>query len=282
MKKYIISALAALLSATAANAGCLDTIKERGVLNAGTGVMGLKPYVWKDEKAGTYAGIEGELLAEVAKRIGVAKSEFVVTDWSALIPGLQSDRWDLILSSMFVTQERIQGANIHFSNPYFRLFNVVVVLKDGPIKTVEDLKGKKVASVLGTLDSANAHKLKDEGKVAEVLDFNGYGEPFQALRSGQVSAVVLDHASFQSQADDLGDVATVGNPMDYNPKADWKDAEAKAPYIFGTLAMGIRPECSDLEQAVNQALADMEKDGTRKAILSKYHMWNDGQAVLIK
>ena len=114
------------------------------------------------------------------------------------------------------------------------------------------------------------------------MDFNGYGEPFQALRSGQASAVVLDHASFQSQADDLGDVATVGNPMDYNPKADWKDAEAKAPYIFGTMAMGIRPECSDLEQAVNQALADMEKDGTRKAILSKYHMWNDGQAVLMK
>nr|WP_309402194.1 ABC transporter substrate-binding protein [Aminobacter niigataensis]WMD00134.1 ABC transporter substrate-binding protein [Aminobacter niigataensis] len=274
--------LMAVTSACWAQDQCLDAVKERGVLVSANGVLGLKPYVWKNEATGQYEGFEAEILAEIANRIGVDKWDYAVTEWSTMIPGMKAGRWDIIISSMFANQERIQGADIAFTNPYFRLYNVVTVLKDSPIQTIDDLKGKTVASVLGTMDSANAHVMKDKGQVAEVLDFNGFGEPFQALRSGQAAAVVLDHGSYHAQQEELGDIRTVGEPMDYHPKPEWADAEAKASYILGSLAIGVRKECSDLTGAINQALADMEADGTRKKILEKYDIWSEQQTVLTK
>ena len=65
-------------------------------------------------------------------------------------------------------------------------------------------------------------------------------------------------------------------------KKEWAEAEKKADYKLGALAVGVRKECDDLRQAINQALAEMEKDGTRKAILTKYQIWNDQQANMKK
>lgn len=278
-------AVVSLLAVTAhasAESKCLEEIKDRGVLVSANGVLGLRPYVWKNEVTGQYEGFEADILAEIAKRLGIAKWDYAITDWSTMIPGLKAKRWDIIISSMFANQERIQGGGITFTNPYFRLYNVVIVLKDSPIQSIEDLKGKTVASVLGTMDSANAHAMKDEGKVAEVLDFNGFGEPFQALRSGQAAAVVLDHGSFHAQQEELGDIRVIGEPMDYHAKPEWQEAEAKAPYILGSLAIGTRAECSDLTAAINTALSAMDADGTRKRILEKYGIWSQQQTVLMK
>lgn len=281
MKAYLISAAISVFTAVGANATCLDTVKDRGVLTAGTGVMGLKPYVWMGGASEKYSGLEADILSAVAKRVGIAKSSFVVSDWTSLIPGLKAERWDVVLSTMFVTQERIQGAQIDFTDPYFKLYKVIVVTKDSPVNTLEDLKGKPVASVLGTYDSISAHELEKAGKVSQVLDFNGFGEPFQALRSGQVAAVVLDHASFRLQEKELGDLRVIGQE-EYKPKEEWAAAEAKAPYVFGSMAMGVRSECSDLKVAINSALAEMDADGTRKRILESYGLWDSGQAVLKK
>ena len=261
---------------------CLPAIKERGVLVSANGLMGLKPFAWKNEQTGQYEGFEPELLAEIAKRIGVPKWDYAITDWTTMIPGLKAGRWDIILSGMSVTQERIQGGGINYSNPYFMLYDTVIVLNDSPYKTVEDLKGKTVASTLGTMDSINAHKLKDDGAVAEVMDFNTFGEPFQALRNGQVAAVVLDQATYQAQAEEMSDVRVIGHPLPYIAKAEWADAEKTASYILGGTAVGVRKECTDLVDAINKALADMDADGTRKAILQKYGAWDDNQAVLMK
>lgn len=275
--------LAVALPQTRASAEeCLPAIKERGVLVSANGLMGLRPFAWKNEQTGQYEGFEADLMAELAKRLGIPKWDYAITDWTTMIPGLKAGRWDIILSGMSVTQERIQGGGINYSTPYFKLYDTVIVLNDSPYKTVADLKDKTIASTLGTMDSINAHKLKDDGKVAEVMDFNTFGEPFQALRNGQVAAVVLDQATFQAQAEEMKDVRVIGDPLPYIPKAEWADAEKSAPYILGGTGIGVRKECTDLLDALNKALADMDADGTRKAILEKYGAWDDNQAVMMK
>lgn len=261
---------------------CLPAIKERGVLVSANGLMGLRPFAWKNEQTGQYEGFEADLMAELAKRLGIPKWDYAITDWTTMIPGLKAGRWDIILSGMSVTQERIQGGGINYSTPYFMLYDTVIVLKDSPYQTMEDIKDKTVASTLGTMDSINAHKLKDDGKVAEVMDFNTFGEPFQALRNGQVAAVVLDQATFQAQEEEMSDVRVIGDPLPYIPNAEWAEAEKTAPYILGGTGVGVRKECTDLLDAINQALADMGADGTRKAILEKYGAWDDNQAVMMK
>lgn len=277
--------LVAATLAASASAGyadqCMDNIMQKGVLLSGNGLMGTKPFIWKNED-GTYGGFEWDIFQEIGKRMGVPKVDYEITEWSTLIPGLTSDRWDIILSAMSATQERVQGAGIEFSSPYFLLIDSVIVKDDSPIKTMDDLKGKILGTTLGTKDSLNAHMLVDEGKAGSVLDFNTFGEPFVALQNGQVDAVILDQGTFAGQQEELGNMRIVGEPIYYHAKPEWEEAEAMAPYILGSTAIAVKRECPDLLAAINTALASMEADGTRKAILEKYGMWADYQAKLTK
>lgn len=276
-----LAGIALMGSLISAKAGCLDDIRKAGVITSGNGIMGTKPSVWQLPD-GSYTGYEWDMFKELGKRIGVPKQEYVVTEWTSLIPGLKAKRWDIIFSGMAVTQEREQGAGISYSMPYFMLYDYVIVPKASEIQSLADLKGKTIASTLGTMDSINAHMLQDEGKVANVMDFNTFGEPFAALRNGQVDAVVLDQGTLYGQQETMHDLRSIGEPIYYHPKPQWADAEKAAPYILGGTAIGVRKECPDLLKAINDALASMDADGTRKAILTKYGVWADYQAKLMK
>lgn len=260
---------------------CLEDVKAAGVLRSGNGLMGTKPFIWQNED-GTYGGFEAELFKEIGKRIGVPKTEYVITEWTTLIPGLKSKRWDIILSAMSATQERVQSAGISFTDPYFMSFNYVIVKTDSPIKSMGDLKGKKLATVLGTDDSLNAHRLAEAGVVGEVMDFNGFGEPFMALQNNQADAVLLDQGTLIGQEETMKNLRVVGEPIPYQPRPEWAAAEAKAPYIYGTQAIAVRNDCTDLRNAINGALESMKVDGTHKAILKKYGVWDSMQAKLTK
>ncbi|MDF2810956.1 MAG: hypothetical protein K0S56_1987 [Microvirga sp.] len=279
--KVALAALILTSAVSGARATCLDDIKKAGVITAGNGLLGTKPFVWKNED-GTYAGFEWEILQEVGKRIGVPKQDYVITEWTSLIPGLKVGRWDIILSGMAATQERIQGAGITFSKPYFLLYDYVIVPKNSSIKTLDDLKGKTLASTLGTMDSVNAHALVEQGKAGKVQDFNDFGAPFVALRNGQVDAVVMDQATLQAQIEALGDLTTLGEPLFYRSKPEWAEAEKKADYILGGTSIGVRKECPELLAAVNDTLTAMDADGTRKKILEKYGAWAEYQAKTTK
>lgn len=281
--KATIAAVAAtvfLSWAGQAQAQCVEEIQEAGTLRIGVGLMGLKPFVWQ-EPDGSYAGFEKEIADYIAAKLGVPY-EYVVTEWTTLIPGLKSDRWDIILSGMTKTQERIQGGGIDFSDPYFLLYDRVIVLEDSPIQSMEDLKGKTLASTLGTMDSLNAHALVDNGLAERVMDFNTFGEPFLALRNNQVDAVILDETTYIAQLEEMPDLRVVGDPLPYIPKADWAEQEEGQDYRLGGLGIGIRLECTDLRAAIDQALADMSADGTREAILRKYNVWSEDQVNLKK
>lgn len=283
--KMIAVALTMALSTTivsTANADqCLDNIKQKGVLLSGNGLMGTKPFIWKNED-GSYGGFEWEIFRELGKRLGVPKVDYEITEWSTLIPGLKADRWDIILSAMSATQERVQSAGIDFSRPYFLLIDQIIVMKGSSIKSMDDLKGKTLGSTLGTKDSLNAHMMVEKGIAGNVLDFNSFGEPFVALQNGQVDAVILDQGTFAGQQEKLGNMEIVGDPIYYQAKPEWAEAEAKAPYILGSTAIGVKRECPDLLAAINTALESMETDGSRKAILEKYGMWADYQTKLTK
>jgi len=270
------------MSAAPASAECLETIRQKGVLLSANGLMGTKPYAWKNDQTGKYEGYEPAILGELVKRLGIAKWDYAVTEWTTMIPGLKAGRWDIILSGMSVTQERIQGAGIIYSDPYYLLYDHVIVAEDSPIKTMDDLKGKSLAVPLGTLDANNAHMLVDSGKAGKVIEFNTFNEPFVAMANKQADAVVLDQATFYGMQADKGGLRIVGPPLPYSPKPDWVAAEAKAPYKFGGTAVGMRKECTDLQAAVNKALGDMDKDGTRKKILVAYGAWSDEQISLMK
>lgn len=274
-------ALCLMNSTMMAQAECLPAVKSAGVLKVGVGIMGLKPWIWQDEK-GDYTGLEKEILDAVTKEIGVPKYEYVITEWTTLIPGLKAERWDVVMSAMSKTQQRMQEGGVIFSDPYFMYNDRLIVLKDSEYQQPADLKDQKVASVMGSMDSIVAHSLADKGEVGEVLDFNNFGEPFQALRNGQVQAVVLDQATLLGQMSENSDLRVIGDPLFYVPGEEWEEAESKADYRLGAVGVAMRPECTDLQAAIDQALDKLDKQGLRKGILQRYGLWDDTQVKLLK
>ena len=280
--KSCLCACALLLSlSTSGRSACLDEIRQRGTLTAGTGLMGVKPSIWQDQ-SGSYHGFDWEFMQEIAKRIGIPKIAFVTTEWTSLIPGLQAKRWDIILSDLEVTQERVVKAHIDFSRPYLLLYDYVIVLKDSPIHAVSDLKGKTLGSTLGTNDSLTAHQMVGDGMAATVKDFNTFGDPFVALKNGQIDAVILDQVTYTGQRTLMSNLRTVGGPIARRPKPEWANAEAAQSYRLGSEAVAIRQECKDLLAAVNTALTGMDADGTRQTILTQYGVWEPEQVKLTK
>jgi ABC-type amino acid transport substrate-binding protein len=278
---YLAAALAAVLVSAFARGSCLDDIRQRGVITAGSGLIGTKPSIWQDEN-GIYHGFDYDLLHEVANRLHIPKIEFITTEWTSLIPGLKAKRWDVIFSDMEITQERVQKAHVDFSSPYFLLYDYVIVLRDSPLKTLADLKGKTLGSTLGSNDSLTAHQMVEEGMAATVKDFNTFGDPFVALRNGQVDAVILDQGTLLGQRGIMTNLRTVGGPLFRRAKPDWVQVEAAASYRLGSEGVVTRPECKDLQAGINTAFAAMEADGTRQAILTKYGVWEPEQVKLTK
>jgi cystine transport system substrate-binding protein len=265
------------ISHTAVHADTLNTIQHAKKIRVGVGFMGTKPFVWQDDK-GQYHGFENEMLQALIKKLGVDNYEYVVTDWSTLIPGLKSGRWDIIMTGMVETEERIQGGGISMSRPYFFVYDRIIVPEDSPIKSENDLKDKVLGAMLGTTDSLVAHTFVDSGKAADVKDFNTFTEPFLALRNKQVDAVIFDQVTFSGQRTQMPDLTEVGAPLPYIPAPAWAARQAKANYKLGGVGIGVRLDDPRLLNAVNQALDQMDADGERQAILTKYHIWDGFQS----
>lgn len=276
-RRLVLAALASAVAlglAMPVHADTLDDIRKSGVLTIGTGVMGSKPWIWKNDD-GSYAGVEHEMLQYIAKKLGVAKVDYVPVEWETLIPGLKSKRFDMIFSSMTVTEDRRQGAGIEFSRPYYFESDRLVVKGDAAFTKPEDLAGKTIGVPIGTVEEIQAKQLIEKGIGKESKAFNDIAGVFLALNSGQVDAVVMDNTSLAGQMAVTPNLKTIGGVYNLVVDAKWQDAQAKAPYKFGGDGAGLRKEDAALLAAVNDALDAMDADGTRPAILKKYKVWDE-------
>jgi len=84
-----------------------------------------QPYNFLDPKTGQMAGIDSEMLAYVLKKLGIPNSKMVQADFSGLVPGLISSRFDTIADAMYITPKRLQV--IAFSDGLYRYGEVLVV-----------------------------------------------------------------------------------------------------------------------------------------------------------
>ena len=117
--------------------------------------------------------------------------EIVVKDMSfdGLLPALQTNKVDVVVAGMTATEERKRKAVVTFSQPYYSA-NQVIILAEGnnDIKDFADLKGKKVAVMLGFTGDVVVSEMED----VKVERFNAAYAGIMALQNGKVDAVVLD------------------------------------------------------------------------------------------
>ncbi|HVZ01651.1 MAG TPA: transporter substrate-binding domain-containing protein [Dongiaceae bacterium] len=267
------AALAAGALPRLALADTLDDIKQAGTIKIGVGVMGTKPWVYQNAD-GSYAGMEYEMLQYILPKLGISKFEYVTTEWDSLIPGLKAKRWDIIFSGMTVTEERRQGAGIEFTRPYYFESDRIAVKEDSPYQKPEDLKGKILATTVGTVEEIQAKSLVAKGMGGEVKSFDDFAAPFLALQNGQVDAVIVDNTTYGEQKVVTPNIRTIGEPMSLSASPEWQAKQDAAGYKYGGDGIGVRKEDTALLAALNKALDDMDADGVRQKIMEKYGVWD--------
>ncbi len=108
--------------------------------------MAYAPFEYIND-AGEPEGFDCDLIRAIAAEMGFAV-ELVNTNWDGIIPSLLAATSDMIISAMTITEERQQS--VTFSNPYFEATQYIAVKQDSPIKSLDDLQGKKVGVQNGT------------------------------------------------------------------------------------------------------------------------------------
>ncbi|MTV48857.1 transporter substrate-binding domain-containing protein [Heliobacillus mobilis] len=168
----------------------LQTIKNRGYLIAGVKndvpLFGqLKPGAQEAE------GFEVDVMKELAKKIfgDASKVKLEKVESKTRIPMLQNGQIDIVAGTTTITEERKK--QVDFSDVYFLAGQSLLVKKGSPVKSINDLKGKKVSTAQG---STSAKNIREKAPGAEVLEFPTYTEAFLAVKQGRADAMTTDNS----------------------------------------------------------------------------------------
>jgi polar amino acid transport system substrate-binding protein len=242
--KSLLAIVAGLVIGTAVQARTLDQIKADGKIIVAT--EGAYP-PFNYYQADKLSGFEIDLAEAIAKKMGV-KIEWKALAFDSLLVGLGQDRWDLVMASFGITDERAKA--VTFTAPQY-CSGGVIVSKDPAISNAKSLAGKVVAVQIGTTYFENLKKVPG---VKDVKTFPENSDAQSALMAGRVDAWVTDRFSVKAA-------------LEANPKAGMRQGD----YLFvEKIAGAVKKGNTQLADAVNKAVVDLMADGTYKALSDKY------------
>jgi polar amino acid transport system substrate-binding protein len=248
-KKIVCVGLAALLLAGGAFAGGKTeapkglTIKE-GVLTVGMEI-GYPPMEYFDVDGKTPIGFDIQMAKALADKLGL-KVVFIDTAWDGIFAGVDTGKYDCIISSVTVTNERLQACSL--TRPYIGNAQSLVLLKTSTItaKSPEELAGLNVAYQAETTTDIYMTKLADAGMKFTAREYDKILNCFDDLKYGRVDAVVCDSlVAFDYVA-----------PADSPFRIVWQGA---ADETFGIC---LKKGNTALTEALERALIELFNDGT--------------------
>ncbi|MEA3471137.1 MAG: basic amino acid ABC transporter substrate-binding protein [Thermodesulfobacteriota bacterium] len=130
-------------------------------------------------------GFDIDFLNAVAEEAGF-KVKYQNTAWDGIFAGIASGKYDAIISSVTITEERKKTMN--FSTPYINAGQVLIVPKTSNAVLISDLKGKKIGAQIGTTGGMEVKKA--EG--VELKSYDEIGLAFEDMAVGRISGVVCD------------------------------------------------------------------------------------------
>jgi polar amino acid transport system substrate-binding protein len=144
------------------------------------------PMEYVDEKTKEIVGFDIDLMAEIAKEGGFTY-EFKNTAWDGIFAGLAAGKYDAVMSSVTITDERKKSMD--FSDPYINAGQILVVQKATKgVSTLDDLVGMTVGAQIGTTGSFEVEKIEGVG----LKTYDEIGLAFEDLVNGRIDAVCAD------------------------------------------------------------------------------------------
>jgi polar amino acid transport system substrate-binding protein len=242
-------------------------IQDKGYINVGSDIAYAPVEFMQSGKA---VGIDPDLAAAMSKQLGV-EFTFQGGTFDGLVTGMNSGRYDLIMSAMTDTKNREQGlddkgkkvgSGADFVN-YFKAGSTILVQKGNPkhIRSLKDLCGTTIALQRGTAneDLAKAQSKKCD-KPIKILDFKKDTDALVQVKQGRAVADLNDFpvAAYNAK--------TSGGGQDFEVVGDQIDA---APY-----GIAISKNNTKLRDAVQAAMNAIMKNGDYAKVMKKWQVTN--------
>lgn len=210
-----------------------------------------------DDGSGKIVGFDIDFMDYLAKDLGIP-TKIVASEFTAIKSGqaMKSKKCDIAAAAMTINAERIQS--IEFSNAYYDASQALMVLSSSSVKSLADLKGKKVGAQTGTTGLAYAQKYADQYGYT-VQEYQQISNEEQGLQSGQIQAAIHDQPALNDYSkQQAGKVKIVAN---FNTGEQYGFGAAKGNTALAAVA--------------NYVIAQSFKDGTYR---TSYEKWIGGTA----
>ncbi|MBS7537426.1 ABC transporter substrate-binding protein [Ancylobacter lacus] len=246
LKSLVLTAAALMLGVGVAQA---DIKKVR------IGTEGAYPPFNSVDSTGQLVGFDIDIAKAMCEKMKV-ECTFVAQDWDGIIPALLAKKFDAIVASMSITDERKE--KVAFTIPYYLTPGNFIAPKNTTLTDISPagLKGKTIGAQSSTTGSVY---LEDKYKDSEIKLYQTQDEANADLAAGRLDAVLADKFVLYEwlEKTDAGKCCKFIGPdlADVNPQ--------------GT-GIALRKEDNELREMFNKAIKEIVADGTYKKINAKY------------
>ena len=240
-KKFLLAAAVSMAFSATAMA---ETLK--------MGIEAAYPPFNNKDASGNVVGFDKDIGDALCAKMKVEKCEVYVSDWDGIIPALNAKKFDFLVSSLSITDERKQA--VDFTDPYYSNKLQFIAPKNVDFKTDKaSLKGKVIGTQRATLSGT---WLEDNyGDDVEVKLYDTQENAYLDLIAGRIDGILADKYV----------------QYEWLKSKDGQNFEFKGEPVVDSDKIGIAVRKGDpLREKLNKALAEIKADGTYKKINDKY------------
>ena len=206
------------------------------------------PFVYL--KNNKFVGFDIEFVTAFAKEYGY-KVEFEDTAFAAILGGVQSEKYDLGISGITITDERKESMD--FSDVYHIEDLAVIIRSEAGADDLSQFNNASLGVVTGSLYGGYS---KEQFPNANIKEFNNFSDVLVALKQGKVDGIMLDKPNFNSVA-----------------RTDKKLSCITVPAYSVEIGFGFQKNDGGdaLSKQMNEFLAKLDSDGTTKKLIDKWY-----------
>ena len=248
MTKFLLASSLIALATSTASAKEWKSVK--------IGVEGAYPPFSMMSPDGNLEGFDIDITHALCAAMEV-KCTLVAQDWDGIIPALLTRKYDAIVASMSITEERKR--KVDFTNKYYQIPSQFVALKGHSFNFDEDgLQGKTIG-----VQRATTHDryVSDNFNGVNIKRYGSQDEAFLDFKAGRVDLVMNNVPAIQKGLleKDGGDKFNFVGPQVSNAK--W----------FGEgVGIALRKNTPELKNKLNKAIQTIRDNGEYQKIQAKY------------
>lgn len=231
-----------------ASTNLLEEVQAAGSIRVGTEGDYI-PYAYHDE-SNNLVGIEVEIMDLLASDLGVTV-DWTPAPWDSLIAGVDADKYDLVIDSLAVNDERRE--KFDFTDAYTRAIGKAAVSNDSPLQSLDDLDSSVKSAQTPT---SNWGQIAANDFGMELVVSEGLVQSIELVTAGRADTTINDIVSFRLYQDE-------------HPETNLRllAGEVQSPDCCSIL---VKKGESEIIDALNTAIANRIEDGSIAAITEKY------------